>query len=109
MSAGLVLPGVVAACAAAPGVGADERYVQQIATELGLSDAQEHGLRVVLQRYRDEYLAVFQGADFAQLPPDLQAEVLAARRRQRDRIYALLTPSQQAKFDEKVRATGPGK
>lgn len=107
MVAGLVLPGVLEACCGEDTVrDPDEDYVRQLAADFDLDSRQRLQLRVVLQRYREEQMEVFRHANFEQLPAPLQAELTAARRRQSDRIYALLNDAQRIRYDERSRAAG---
>jgi hypothetical protein len=107
MAVGFVIPDVLAACCRDAGdLDPDERYVRQFAEDFGLSASQRQSLRVVLQRFHEEQVQVIRHASQDQLPPGLQAELTAARRRQSDRIYALLTDAQRIRYDDKSRAGG---
>lgn len=107
VGAGFALPDLVRAAGRTDGaVDPDEQYVQQMTADFGLTGSQQHQLRIVMQRYKDEELLVYRGAKFDQLPPSLQSELTAARRRWSGRIRALLAPEQQHRFDEKARAAG---
>lgn len=86
-------------CGAEADDEADEQYARQLAADYGLSTAQLRTLRLVLRARHDEELAVFRRADFAQLPPRLQAELSQARRQERLRIRQLLDEDQRGRFD----------
>jgi len=104
---GLVAPEVAAAWAGDDGPrDPDVDYARKLAADFGLDRSQRLALQVVLERYRREELQVYRHANFEQLPANLQAELTAARRRQADRIYALLDDEQRARYDEWTRAGG---
>jgi hypothetical protein len=107
MLLGLSIPGIAAACRADTGAESpDGQYVRQMAADFGLSAAQQQALHAVLQRHRDEQLAVFRHASFEQLPEALRMELTAARRRQTERIHELLNDEQQRLYDDWSRRTG---
>jgi hypothetical protein len=77
--------------------------VQTLTADYALTAAQQRSLRVVAQRWREEELAVFRGAELSQLSPAMQGQLLTVRTRLEQRIRALLDPEQLARYDQKSR------
>lgn len=104
MSVGTAVPGVVHAWGDGGGIeDSDEQYVRDLVADYGLDRAQERSLRIVMQSgQREEFLA-FRTADFAALPPQLQARLSAIRGKKEQRIRALLNDTQRAKYDAQAR------
>ncbi len=105
MNVGLVVPRVFAADGGMPAPDAD--YVRDLRVRYQLTSAQERTLRLVLQSARDEEIAIYTGAETAQLPPAIRSRVLAVRSRTEQRIRALLDVRQRAQFDADSRPQEP--
>ena len=102
MSAGLALPSVVEACCGeAADQDPDELYIERFAQDFDLNKEQKRALRFVLQQFTEEELDVFRRADRDQLPESVRSELMAARRRQIDRIRVLLDEEQRAQYDQR--------
>jgi len=103
MNVGFAIPRVLAAGdsgAALPDQARDDiDYVQRIAATYGLSSAQVRSLRLVMQSAREDELRAFLAAEPSQLPPALQTKLLAARSKAEQRLRALLTEPQRARYD----------
>lgn len=81
-------------------------YLAALTAKFGLSAAQAQSVRLVLQAKREEELAVLRAAAATQLPPVLQAQLLAARSRAEQRLRAVLTPAQRQRYDADSRPGG---
>jgi hypothetical protein len=103
MNFGLAIPAVVAAIDDDAAADPDQAYVQTLTADYALTAAQQRSLRVVAQRWREEELAVFRGAELSQLSPAMQGQLLTVRTRLEQRIRALLDPEQLARYDQKSR------
>ena len=105
VSAGLAFPGVAAAFSADRPIDPDEQYVQDMNRRYDLDARQQEWLRIVLRRAKEEMFSVFQG-NFDQLPPVVQTEVQAVRRRQVERFRQLLYPEQLKRYDADLAQKG---
>ncbi|GBC77072.1 hypothetical protein HRbin08_00541 [bacterium HR08] len=76
------------------GESARERHLQYLIKELGLTPEQTEQVRRILDETRQEFL---------QLRNEMRPRFEDIRRRSRERLRAVLTPEQQAKFDELMR------
>ncbi|GBC81311.1 hypothetical protein HRbin10_00419 [bacterium HR10] len=76
------------------GESARERHLQYLVKELGLTQEQTERVRRILDETRQEFL---------QLRNEMRPRFEEIRRRSRERLRAVLTPEQQAKFDELMR------
>ncbi len=103
MSTGLLIPKVFAGEDGVPAV--DAEYVRDIVAKYGLTASQERSLRLVLSSWRQEEFRVLTSAEAAQLPPQIQNRLLAARSRLEQRTRALLDEQQRARYDLESRAT----
>ena len=103
MNVGFAIPKVLAAGdsgAVLPDQARDDLdYVQRIAATYGLSAAQARSLRLVMQAAREDELRAFLAAEPSQLPQALQTKLLAARSKAEQRLRALLTEPQRARYD----------
>lgn len=110
MNTGLLLPNLWTAPedSVPAEVRGDADYVAVLAASYGLSAAQAQSVRFVLQAAREEELAVLRAAEATQLPPALQAQLLAARARAEQRLRAVLTHEQRTRYDAESRPAGRG-
>lgn len=74
--------------------GGPGRVVQQLTTDLGLSAEQQKQLESILEETRSHYEKLYE---------TIQPERQKIREEGRDRIRAILSPEQRAKFEEFVR------
>lgn len=101
MTSGLVIPDVIDARTHDPEVsGRDADYIDKLVRDFELDGRQARLLRLVCADRRHKELEVLQNAVVDELPPELQAPILEARRWQTERIRKLLRPEQLARFDE---------
>lgn len=103
MIVGVVVPRVVAAETGV--LSADAGYVRDMVASYGLSAAQERSLRLVLQAWRDDEIAILKSAEATQLPEPIQRRLLAARSQLEKRIRTLLDPQQRLRYDAASRPT----
>lgn len=100
MNVGFVVPGLFASPTE---VSAETRhdleYVERLAATYGLSADQQRRVRLVLQALHDEELAALRSAEAAMLPPAVQKQINDARSRVQQRIRAVLTDPQRARYD----------
>ncbi len=73
---------------------ARERHLQYLVKELRLTPEQTEQVRRILDETRQEFL---------QLRNEMRPRFEEIRRRSRERLRAVLTPEQQAKFEELIR------
>jgi len=76
------------------GESARERYLQRLVKELKLTPEQTEQVRRILDETRQEFL---------RLRDEMRPRFEEIRRRSRERLRAVLTPEQQAKFEEMMR------
>lgn len=76
------------------GESARERHLQYLVRELKLTPEQTEQVRRILDETRQEFL---------QLRNEMHPRFEEIRRRSRQRLRAVLTPEQQAKFDEMMK------
>lgn len=101
---GLLLPGAVSALDGGEAAADPQQdYVRRMAADFGLSKDQERVLHMVVATRQDEELGVLRRADFEQLPAALQTQIKNVRRREVERIRALLNPAQLLRYDAQVR------
>jgi len=74
--------------------GGPGRVVQQLTTDLGLGAEQQKQLETILEETRSRYEKLYE---------TIQPERQKIREEGRDRIRAILSPEQRAKFEEFVR------
>ena len=99
-AAGMVVGWMVPqAMAAGSEPSADADYVREMVARYELRPEQVRSLRIVLQGWRDEEIAVLKNAEATQLPPPIQARLLQARSRLEQRTRALLDDEQRARYD----------
>ncbi len=101
MNIGIALPKVLASDAG--GISPDRAYVRDMAERFGLDQRQERSWQLVMQWLHDEEQAIRASAEFSQLPPGIQSRLLQARGTAEQRIRALLTETQRARYDAASR------
>jgi Spy/CpxP family protein refolding chaperone len=104
MSAGLAIPGVLAACSGEAGGNEDETYVRQVAEKYGLTPYQQKQLRAVLQRQSEEEREVFRTA--AELPRAVVEARESVHRKASERMRSLLDERQRVAYDRDAQHQG---
>ena len=104
MSAGLAIPGVLAACSGEVGSNEDEAYVRQVAEKYGLTPYQQKQLRAVLLRQNEEEREVFRTA--TELPPPVVAARENVHRKASERMRSLLDERQRSAYDRDAQHQG---
>jgi hypothetical protein len=104
MSAGLAIPGVLAACSAVAAGNDDEMYVRQVAEKYGLTPYQQKQLRAVLLRQNEEEREVFRTA--TELPPPVVAARENVHRKASERMRSLLDERQRIAYDRDAQHQG---
>ncbi len=108
INVGFLVPRVFAAESAAP--APEQEYVRQLVAKYGLCANQERSLRLVMQRDREEEIAVALSVETSQLPPAAQSRILWKNHRTEQRIRALLDDPQRERYDlerQGVPSTAP--
>ncbi len=96
---------------ALPGAGAavashEDGYADELGARYGLSEPQVRQLRMVLRKQREVEFAIWLGVQQSQLPPELQRELLATRKKTNDRVRMVLDDEQRARYDDDCRPPG---
>lgn len=88
-----------------PPPGAGER-IERLKEELGLTQAQLDQLKPVLREQMEAMKELRQNEDLSR--EEKRAKFEELRKANRDKIAAILTPEQLAKFEELMKKRGPG-
>ncbi len=73
-------------------------YLSNFEQRFDLSAAQKRDLRAILLHYVHQEASIRRSADLEQWPPELQTQLVQARRRMEKRIEWILDPAQRALF-----------
>ncbi len=103
MSVGLLVSQAMAAPVEIRPVDGD--YLRDMVSTYGLTAKQERQLRFVLQKGREEEIAILTSTEATQLPESVQSRLLGARRRMEQRTQALLDDRQRALYEAASRPT----
>lgn len=103
MSVGLLVSQAMAAPVEIRPVDGD--YLRDMVATYGLSAKQERQLRFVLQKGREEEIAILTSTEATQLPESVQSRLLGARRRMEQRTQALLDERQRVLYERASRPT----
>lgn len=101
MNVGIALPRVLASDAAKS--SPDRAYVREMAERYGLDGKQERSWLLVMQWLHDEDQAIVSSTENSELPKSIRDRRSQANRTAEQRIRALLTAEQRARYDAESR------
>ena len=85
-------------------VSADDTYVAQMVATYGLRADQERSLRLVMQSWRAEEIAILMSAEATQLPAPIHGSLLKARSKLDKRVRKLLDATQLERYEQASRS-----
>src|SRR5262245_56091364 len=100
---GGMLPGARAASVA---MHDDNEQALELRDRYQLTESQFRSVRMVLQKNREDELAIWLGAQQSQLPQELMGRLLQVRDKTKKRIRMVLDDEQRARYDEDCRPPG---